>query len=575
MQTNEDNFASGTSGSTARARRMRARKACEPCRNRKRKCDGNNPCGSCVRFEYTCHYVSVRRRRETDEASRHTPAPTPETGSAHPTLREDADVYHVTEKQLQSLEANSGAAFLRKMALALDPANAPRSHLYAWNLFLGARTSDYCPRVRPIVEIIPRATMESLVAIYLDKVDPCYGFVDHDAVRQHTRSRWNAYSVGDQYDAVLCGIAALGFLFSRTYVQNAELDLVAAAKDILEQSINAQPGIDVVTGWVLRVAYLRMTASPHAAWMASCTMMHTIEACGIQFAQSPAIPGSAQQDVPSELWRRVIGIARHLNVWISFDLGRSRVVLPYTSSAMPSARPGDYSIELLNLLHISESVDAENDVGSDGLILALQDVLKQEHTEPPSVLAQCNLAILLLRRLRAVNYYLSGSLLDEMLSLTAKAIRGAQTMLNAGSPWHHVANVPFQVLCILLAIDTPSSITQVDDAVKTLSNVSQIYDTSATRDALSTACLLVHLHQRRKDNEVKILAEVLQAYSPSQSTRTYRNESLYESSTEFASMDNPLWLDELMADMPYLQGFDVGQLLDESGQMDLLAESQQ
>lgn len=33
-----------------------------------------------------------------------------------------------------SLEANSGAAFVRKLGLRIDPARAPRLHLFAWNV---------------------------------------------------------------------------------------------------------------------------------------------------------------------------------------------------------------------------------------------------------------------------------------------------------------------------------------------------------------------------------------------------------------------------------------------------------
>ena len=433
--------------------------------------------------------------------------------------------------------------------------------------------SDHSPRVRPIVEIISRATMESLATVYLDKVDPCYGFVDHDVLRRRTQSRWNPYSVEDRYDAVLCGIASIGFLFSRTHVENAELDLIKTCEHILEQSTDTQPEIDIVTGWVLRVAYLRMTASPHTAWMASCAMMHTIEASGIHFVQtSRAIPGLPEQEVAPELRRRVFGVARHLNVWISFDLGRSRVVLPHAQSAMPSTRPGDYTTELLNLLPLSESLDPEKDINLLGLRAALRDVLTQEHTEPPSVLAQCNLALLLLRRLRALNFNLSGSLLNEVLGLTSGAIHSTQVLLNSGNPWHHVANVPFQIICTLLAIDTPSSIAQLADAVKALSNVAQIYDTNAAKEALNTACLLVLLHQKRKDTDAKSLAEILRTYSPPPFVETQIAGGSYENSAELDGLSNPSWLDDLMTDIPSLQDFDVGQVLDDSSQLDLLAE---
>jgi hypothetical protein len=60
---------------------------------------------------------------------------------------------------------------------------------------------------------------------------------------------------------MLYSIAALRFLFSRIYVENTELNLIETAKHILGYSVDARPGIDIMTGWVLRVTYLRITAS--------------------------------------------------------------------------------------------------------------------------------------------------------------------------------------------------------------------------------------------------------------------------------------------------------------------------
>jgi hypothetical protein len=156
---------------------MRAREACEPCRERKRKCDGTYPCTSCIRFEYACHYVSVRRTSKKETAALPSAAPPPEARLAPLAMSDDSEVSQLADNQLQYLEANSGAVSIRKLALALDPANAPRSNFFARNLFLGGRTSDYYPRGRSIAEIISRTTMESLTTTYLDNVDPCCGFV--------------------------------------------------------------------------------------------------------------------------------------------------------------------------------------------------------------------------------------------------------------------------------------------------------------------------------------------------------------------------------------------------------------
>ncbi|CZR40770.1 uncharacterized protein FPRO_10358 [Fusarium proliferatum ET1] len=44
----------------------RVAKACETCRRRKRKCDGNSPCSSCVKNNIECAYVLERKRKQRD-----------------------------------------------------------------------------------------------------------------------------------------------------------------------------------------------------------------------------------------------------------------------------------------------------------------------------------------------------------------------------------------------------------------------------------------------------------------------------------------------------------------------------
>ena len=52
-------------------KRRRAKVACESCRTRKRKCDGQEPCGTCVQLEYDCHYCpTLKASKRTPEIAR-------------------------------------------------------------------------------------------------------------------------------------------------------------------------------------------------------------------------------------------------------------------------------------------------------------------------------------------------------------------------------------------------------------------------------------------------------------------------------------------------------------------------
>lgn len=549
------------------SKRKRAKLACEPCRQRKRKCDGTQPCQTCSELEYDCYYKTSERKRHllpSEQSPGLLTSTSPTLNSIKPTL-ELSKVSNVRQ-QIPAMDANSGATFVRELALSLDPVNAPRMHLFAWNGFWGARQTDHAiTQVTPVTDLLSEFDMETLTIVYFDKVDRCYGFVDRDEVNGRVKQRWRSPQVGDQYDAVLCGVAALGCLFSRCQPQEVELSLAEAARVELERTLSDVPNSNTATAWVLRVAYLRMTSSPHSAWMASCLMMHVIEAAGLHRETSTEptqhTPSSNAKD---EMRRRLFGVAQHLNLWISFDVGRSRVILRNATKVLPCERPGDYTIELLGLLPYTEMLDPGNTAGTDELASALDIVLERTHSEPPSILAQTNLVLCLYRRLRAGDTTSVNRVLDKMLALMARAIGSAQAMLNACSPWHHIANIPFQIVCTLLAIDTPASLAHLEDTMQTLENVATTYDTQPLQEALRTASFIVLLHQRRKEADLAELNSVLRRHPvgttapslPPNGTLGDSEQQLLPSIAETSS-----WLDGAVADIPYLQNFNIDDFL--------------
>lgn len=608
--------------------RKRSRAACISCRSRKRKCSGELPCSTCVQAGADCHYgTSSRKRRASsnsgyrgnnmtlDELSRRTqpwsyPIPTVSAaGSAtspasHTPIRERPRVS-------QSLEVNSGAAFVRKLGLRIDPAHAPRLHLFAWNV--GERRPSAALSAAPamasaslsIATIISQDEMRRLAAIYFEKVDPCYAFLDRRGVMAHIQQRWTepaSEAPERPCDAVLCGIAAFAYLFSRREIVVMEVQMAETARALLEKSVLCAetPSIHTITGWVLRVAYLRMTTSPHAAWMASCTLMHLIEAAGLHLdsvdpeasgllqSSSQTLGGQGPIEASNEaandinLRQRLFGMARHLNTWISFDLGRSRVVLHGASSNAPATHTRAPSIstsstqraDLFHLLPLSESLDPTGPAPQDlqELESALTSVLDLVYTEPSLILVQCNLMLCIYRRVRALNAHapLSGRLLDRILALAGRGLRAARDMVASTCPWHQVANVPFQVVCTLLAIDNRAALALLPDAMHTLREVLAVYDTAVMREAYSTAYLLVALHQRRKEDDTRALAEVLRANSAAVVAEQsglgeetgVRNEPLQRQETAGPVSDAELsWLGDLMIDMPSLQNFDLDQFL--------------
>ena len=97
--------------------------------------------------------------------------------------------------------------------------------------------------------------------------------------------RWANELPYDPVDSLLLGVAALGCLFGHWPVA-IETQLVHSARIALEYCQLPAPQIGNIVGWLLRVIDLRLTSSPHATWMASCTLMHLIETTKLHFGSS-------------------------------------------------------------------------------------------------------------------------------------------------------------------------------------------------------------------------------------------------------------------------------------------------
>ncbi|WPG98935.1 Hypothetical protein R9X50_00173700 [Acrodontium crateriforme] len=514
--------------------RQRSRIACEPCRERKRKCDGDgsHPCNLCSGFGYDCHYRSVPRRRRTAAVSA-TPktigaTTVPSASTQQNDLPTGSPTTSVTGKSdgnvilglpgssqcyVRSVESNSGAAFMRKLAMAIDPSDAPPLQLLAWNLFLGERLQSYStPIWTSLTDVVSLAEMRTLAQVYFEKVDCCYGFIERSHFDRCVDSKWSPES-SPWYDAVLCGVAALGCLFSTRRAEEKEAGLVYLAKSILEREAHLNSSIHDATGWLLRTVYLRLTARPEDAWIASCTTMHIIDAAGVHSETPPSkILRPMTHESPPDTRRRVFGVAQHMNIWMSFDLARSRVVLQNATTVSAVERPNNFTTELLELLPYSEILDPAMSLGGVELSSALAGILQRFHTEPPSVLAQCNLTLCIYRRLYGLKWEIPPEILDKALALIERGLQAVHAITVSESPWHQAANVPFQAICALLTIDSANSLALLGDTIAILVEIDQVYQTKATREALFAARSLVYMHQKRREADVKKQADMLKFY---------------------------------------------------------------
>ncbi|OQE41024.1 hypothetical protein PENCOP_c005G00227 [Penicillium coprophilum] len=522
-------------------RRNRTRTACIACQIRKRKCSGTQPCSTCSHLNSECQYDqkgrpgrSLRRSRSTEDVRPNGDAA--QSARTHVSSRHDHNVH------LSSTEANSGAAFARSLGLKIDPLLAPKLNMYAWNTGLRHSMSATAFNVAtvPLVEIISQNEMKYLATIYFEKIDPYYNFLDRDEVFLRIGERWQ--SSGEPapafapYDGVLCGVAALGALFSQREATPKEYQLLELAKLVLEQNQHSHvPSTDLITAWVLRVSYLRIAGTPHLAWVASCTLMHLIEAAGLH-VELPSgnmsnILAESSETTNIQSRRRLFGIARHFNLWISFELGRTRVTFPSATTQLPDTNPNGIK-DIYSFLGLSETLDPEEAPDISALEQALTDIMDMVDLRPPMILTQCNLMLCIHRRLQSLNAVLSGEMFDRFVNIIRQGLRAAREMVVSHCPWHQVANVPFQIICTLLSIGTHASISLLSEAMQTVRQIATSYDTEKEQDA-------------------KALDSIVQTELP---ISTARNQPVTLSTQpHLMGQPNLSWMGNAMAELPNLQ----------------------
>ncbi|KAJ5610233.1 hypothetical protein N7510_006952 [Penicillium lagena] len=434
------------------------------------------------------------------------------------------DHRRVKDDSGKSMEANSGVVFAHLFGMKLDARNAPRLQGYGWNLGF----QDHHSRSeKSIAWIISQDEWRLLFDIYVQKIHPVYGFLDIETVCQISLRRWQDVHATNAYDHILCGVAALGSLFSLTRADDRERLLVETAKELLDNtSMVRDPTFEDAQAWLLRTLYLRCHSPPHAAWMASCTTMHVIEAIGAHQEARKVSLVYSESKAPLEhtlgCQRRLFWLAKLLNSWISFEYGRSRVVLPGTSCQPPTpieGREEDCTTDLISLFQISEILDPDTSPTPEDLESALTCVHSLSFTLDPLVLSQANLAFTLYRRLNvAIPTGISTVLLNKVMQLGFKGLTASSRATDEGSPWWHVNNVPFQFSCILLAMDTRVSLGYVRESVEVLRKVVERFKTSMAARALDTVELLVMLAKRGKEVDAAVLGDCFREHTagPSQ-----------------------------------------------------------
>jgi hypothetical protein len=492
-------------------KRQRAKQACEPCRLRKRRCDGAMPCNMCTQFEYKCYFEKHPRKRsklvEQDAVENGIVQASPTRNATPP--REETS--HEDVSKMQSMEANSGIAFTKLLGMRLDASAGPKLFTFGWNLGTG---SSSVPIVNPISGFLTQDQMVAMARLFFANAHPLYGILDVEWFMKQVMLRYSSQKPVQCPDHLMAGVAALGTLFGDNSLDNVLPALIDSAKLSLESTSTMQPStIYDVQSWILRTIYLRATGHPHACWMASSITMHLIESCGLQqerdATSSVMYPPTNDHMNDLEIRRRTFWIARLLNTWVSFEYGRNRVALRGITSKLPAHREGDFTREYIDLYSISCCLDPDNADKPTQWEEFLRQLEQYDAPHDCMELSRANLGLCAYRRLRLGNPNLPSETINRIVAIGLGGLQAARNLANQGLPWWHVANVPFQCICVFLAIDTRESLTHIGTAMRTLEMVVKRFDTVAMKEALKTARFLVRLSKKKKDEDSEVLERSL------------------------------------------------------------------
>lgn len=390
--------------------------------------------------------------------------------------------------------------------MQINPREAPKAYGFGWNL--GTRDQ---PKLLPanVTSLVQYDDVVKYSNIYFRDIHPVYGFVDTQEFRYLALKRWKSTETFSDFDPIFAGVTALGSLFSGSNCCSSEAELIKFSKSVLEaKTATDRPLPQHAVAWLLRTLYLRSSDCPHAAWISSCTTMHVIEATGVHQDPSTISLGysdNIDSERDPECQRRLFWVARVLNTWISNEHGRSQVFLRGITCRLPLSKEGDLTLDLISLYQTSRCLEPEATGDFQDLERHLTSVEQYNFEHDALILSQSNLALVIYRRLRVTRASMPFEVINRVIRIGKLGLEAAIRMAKADQPWWHVVNVPFQFVCVLLAINTEEALACLGEATRTLKLICRHFDTAQTRKTLEVTTLLFRMSQKAKSQRLTLL----------------------------------------------------------------------
>jgi hypothetical protein len=509
-------------------KRQRARKACLPCHQRKRKCDNEYPCAPCTTYGYTCQYTPeggpTAQFVDSQNAVRHSPttaerriappsdvaksSPKAElSGSAGSPLTAERGILDPAKTRYTGL--HSAVAFPRNLGLEFQSADPPRVHSFAWNC--GVRLEENSMLHADLRTLVSQDDFDRYSKVFFNTVHPIFGILDESQFLRSGRQFCSEATPLSAFEAVVSGVVALGSFFSGAFGHPQEAEIVQHAKGILDDPIfGRRVTVDQVSAWILRTLYLRLTTRPHVSWLASSITIHLAEATGLHHEIDSVILADATSKAVSlnqdgyERTRRLFWCARLINDLISYEYARSPVKLSSVTCQLPTKQyDGDFLLHLIAIAQLVPEESCHSPRPELHQTLIKLDEIPDDHSFVS--LSKADLCLCLYRHHRLSKLAIEKEDVLHIIRIGNRASEAAKTLAEENRYWWSILGTVFQYICVLLALDTTESLRNVSGAMATLETIASLLGTHIADEALNTAKLLLRDSMKKKRRDASLL----------------------------------------------------------------------
>ncbi|KAL3479418.1 hypothetical protein BJX99DRAFT_78352 [Aspergillus californicus] len=524
------------------SKRKRARKACAPCHQRKRKCDNEYPCSMCTTYGYNCSYgddtatagdgvhvpppakrVSPDSRDGLTRRPYREQSPHEAGGSStkSPTVVAGAPAGIFDEHKSRYAGASAAMAFPHILGVALGSDSAPKMRSFAYNF--GIRPEEQADTHCSLGKLISEEDLGRFSGVFFSALAPVGDVLDPRIYAQRCRDYYYSFGgTGIAFAAVAAGVASLGSFLSPNR-HPRESDLVQYAKAILDDPASMRLlSIDHVIAWGMRVLYLRATTRPSNAWIASCTQMHLCETVGLHeegnIKKIASMAGAAELGHDADRLRRIFWISWAGHNMLSYEQDCSAVQFRAVTCQAILPTPGSVASDFVRLVQIIPAPNSpfhlqrQPSSPSDELFERLKALDELQVTYPFLVVTKADIALCFYRRAYQLKTWIPDNFIKLVIESGNAGVQAAEQLASQGRLFWNVIGSVFQYACVLLAIDTPTASVHIGTAFKGLENLVKAADTGLTREALSIARHLLSLNMAKKRKELAQLEAVEASY---------------------------------------------------------------